>query len=489
MISLSLQSFKQYEKEGYWMDKKSLVAFMKENEGKYVEVSSKIWKNPQIGFNETFASQLQKEVLQQAGFQIQSNIGDVETAFIAQFGNGSPIIGILGEFDALPGLSQQIDPTFNPVEANGPGHGCGHNLLGTAGVEAVISTKKYMEENNIQGTIRYYGCPAEELLSGKTYMARAGAFDDLDLVYTWHPGNFGMTTNLSMQALSSVEYFFKGRTAHAAAAPHLGRSALDAVELTNVGANYLREHVPDGSRIHYQITNGGLAPNVVPEDASVLYFLRGKNRAEVDDLLRRLNLVANGAAMMTETSVTSQITAGCYDTLPNMTLNEVMYENAQLLPEIEYSAEEEQFAKTLEENIDPAVVASTKANIGQFGGDASQPLIRGFKHIPQLFRMSMPGSSDIGDVSWITPMGQVIAPCSTASVQLHTWQATAVFGSSIGMKGMHMAAQIMALSTIDALEKPEIIEKAKQEFEKNSAGIAYKSAIPDDVHPPKPEFV
>lgn len=289
MISFSLQSFKQYEKEGYWMDKKSLVAFMKENEEKYVEVASKIWKNPQIGFNETFASQLQKEVLHQAGFQIQSNIGDVETAFIAQFGNGSPIIGILGEFDALPGLSQQIDPAFNPVKANGPGHGCGHNLLGTAGVEAVISTKKYMEENNIQGTIRYYGCPAEELLSGKTYMARAGAFDDLDLVYTWHPGNFGMTTNLSMQALSSVEYFFKGRTAHAAAAPHLGRSALDAVELTNVGANYLREHVPDGSRIHYQITNGGLAPNVVPEDASVLYFLRGKNRAEVDDLLRRVN--------------------------------------------------------------------------------------------------------------------------------------------------------------------------------------------------------
>ncbi|WP_139991771.1 amidohydrolase, partial [Kurthia sp. Dielmo] len=278
------------------MSKQQLFDAMTASQQQFASIAKDIWDHPQLGYSERYASTLQQQTLKEAGFHVSTNIGEVETAFVAECGSGSPIIGILGEFDALPGLSQAVSPTLEPLEKDAPGHGCGHNLLGTAGLEAVIALKKYMEEHHIDGTLRYYGCSAEELLSGKTFMARAGVFDDLDLVYTWHPGTFNMTTNLSMQALSSVEFFFHGRTAHAAAAPHLGRSALDAVELTNVGANYLREHVPDGSRIHYQITNGGLAPNVVPDNASVLYFLRGKNRAEVDDLLRRLHLVAEGAA-------------------------------------------------------------------------------------------------------------------------------------------------------------------------------------------------
>lgn len=468
------------------MSKQQLFDAMTASQQQFASIAKDIWDHPQLGYSERYASTLQQQTLKEAGFCVSANIGEVETAFVAECGSGSPIIGILGEFDALPGLSQAVSPTLEPLEKDAPGHGCGHNLLGTAGLEAVIALKKYMEEHHIEGTLRYYGCSAEELLSGKTFMARAGVFDDLDLVYTWHPGTFNMTTNLSMQALSSVEFFFHGRTAHAAAAPHLGRSALDAVELTNVGANYLREHVPDGSRIHYQITNGGLAPNVVPDNASVLYFLRGKNRAEVDDLLRRLHLVAEGAAMMTETTVTAEIKAGCYDTLPNLTLNEVMYDNAQLLPDISYTAEEQAFARTLQQNIDPSVVAGSKASMAQMGFQETTDLAQGFQHIPQMFRIPMPGSSDIGDVSWITPMGQIMTTCAPSAVQLHTWQATASFGSSIGMKGMHLAAQIMAGAALDSFTNPDIIQKAREEFDRNRAGITYKPAIPDDVKPPQP---
>lgn len=468
------------------MTKQQLFNDMDDNARLFATMAKDIWDHPQLGYEEIYASSLQQETLREAGFKITTNIGDVETAFIAEIGYGKPVIGILGEFDALPGLSQSAEPSLNPLVQNGPGHGCGHNLLGTAGVEAIIALKKNLLENNIQGTIRYYGCPAEELLSGKTYMARAGVFDDLDIVYTWHPGTFGMTANLSMQALSSIEFSFHGRTAHAASAPHLGRSALDAVELTNVGANYLREHVPDGSRIHYQITNGGLAPNVVPDEASVLYFLRGKNRAEVDDLLRRLQLVANGAAMMTETTVTYEIKAGCYDTLPNMTLNEIMFANAQEIEPLSYTDEELAFAKELQNNIDASVVAGSRAAMAQLGIMNEDDLVAGFHHIPQTFRMTMPGSSDIGDASWIAPMGQVMTVCAPASVQLHTWQATASFGTSIGMKGMHQAAKIMAGSVYDSLQNPEIIEKARAEFDKNRAGVEYVPAIPSEVQPPKP---
>ena len=466
--------------------KQQLFTWLKENELVFNNMAKQIWDHPQLGYEETFASALQKEFLQDEGFRITSPVGGVQTAFIAEWGSGSPIIGFLGEFDALPGLSQTTSPDFSPIVENGPGHGCGHNLLGTAGVEAVVALKETMQVNNITGTIRYYGCPAEELLSGKTFMARDGVFNDLDIVYTWHPGSFNMTANFSMQALTAIEFFFQGRTAHAAGAPHLGRSALDGVELTNVGANYLREHVPDGSRIHYQITNGGLAPNVVPEKASVYYYIRGANRPAVDDILRRLILVAQGAAMMTETSVTWEIKAGCYDSLPNLTLNELMFKQWAEVEPLTFTEEENEFAAKLQANLDPSVLASSNAQLRGLGGIAEGPLLTSNYHVPQLFRMSMPGSSDLGDVSWIVPLGQVMTTCSPHGTQVHTWQATAAFGTSIGMKGMHYAAVAMAGAALDSLLDPTIIEKAKAEFASLSAGHEYKPGIPDEVAPPHP---
>ncbi|MEH7097105.1 amidohydrolase [Neobacillus vireti] len=464
------------------MSKNTLLEWMNQNEERFTEVAQKIWENPQVGYEETFASQLQQKILMEAGFTIKSNIGGIPTAFIAEYGTTKPIIGILGEFDALPGLSQQISSVRNPVVQKGPGHGCGHNLLGTAGVEAVIALKEQMEAEMLPGTIRYYGCPAEELLSGKTFMARVGVFNDLDCSLTWHPGTNNLAANYSMQALTAIEFFFSGRTSHAGAAPHLGRSALDAVELMNVGANYLREHVPDGSRIHYQITNGGMAPNIVPEAASVYYFLRGENRDQVDELTERLIKIAQGATLMTETSVKWQIKSGCYDTLPNETLNDLMHQQAESIGQMTYTLEEETFAIELRQTVDPSVLAAAKQ---QALGADDKLLDPGFYNDKKNFGKTMGGSSDVGDVSWITPLGQVMTTCAPLGVQLHTWQATASFGSSIGMKGMHYAAKLMALSAYELLiDKEGILEKAKAEFTTNTKGETYKPGIPAMVQPP-----
>nr|WP_066305168.1 amidohydrolase [Bacillus sp. FJAT-29814] len=465
------------------MGKSNISKWIDENEAKFTDVAKQIWNHPEVGYCEIFASALQIKTLEEAGFRVTSGVGDVPTAFVAEYGKGNPIIGILGEFDALPGLSQQATPNYVPVVPNGPGHGCGHNLLGTAGLEAVIALKERIDAEILEGTIRYYGCPAEELLSGKTFMARAGVFNDLDCALTWHPGTTNMTVNFRTQALTAIEFYFSGRTSHAGAAPHLGRSALDAVELMNVGANYLREHVPDGTRIHYQITNGGMAPNIVPEHASVYYFLRGADRKQVNELEERLIKVAQGAAMMTETSVRWEIKSGCYDTLPNETLNELMYTQARAAGPMAFTEEEEKFAEELRQTVDPTVLAAAMQQATS--ADANKILDTGFYHNKKHFGITMGGSSDVGDVSWIVPMGQIMTTCVPLGVQFHTWQATASVGSSIGMKGMHYAAKIMALSAYELLLDQEgILEKAKAEFVASTNGVSYKPGVPANIKPP-----
>ncbi|GLX69702.1 amidohydrolase [Paenibacillus glycanilyticus] len=462
------------------MSKQNIQNWIESNADVFTEMATRIWENPEVGYTENFASALQAETMEKEGFRITRHVGEVSTAFVAEYGKGKPIIGILGEFDALPGLSQEIGFTESPIVKDGPGHGCGHNLLGTAGVEAAIALKQVMAAEGFTGTIRYYGCPAEELLSGKTYMARAGAFDDLDSVLTWHPGAMNMTATFRSQALIAVEFYFSGRTAHAGAAPHQGRSALDAVELTNVGANYLREHVPDGSRIHYTITNGGLAPNIVPDKASVYYFLRGKNRGEVDHLLERLIKVAQGAAMMTETSVDWGIKAGCYDTLPNVALNDLMFDQFALIEPLSFTEEEYKFAEQLQSSVDPGVREISMKMFPTSGilpTDALNP--------KQFYGITFGGSSDIGDASWITPMGQIMTTCSPNGIAPHTWQATSAFGSSIGMKGMHHAAKVMALAAYDLLLNTDgILDKARLEFAESTKGHTYSTGIPMDVKPP-----
>ena len=445
--------------------KETILDWLEQNKEIYTKMAQDIWDHPQTAYEETYASELQQSELLKHGFTVQANIGDIKTAFVAEYGNSSPIIGILGEFDALPGLSQKAIPTKEEIVKNGPGHGCGHNLLGTAGVEAVIALKEVMEKEGLTGTIRYYGCPAEEVLNGKTYMAKAGVFDDLDIVLTWHPMSANRPVNEPMQSMVSVKFHFTGKPAHAAAAPEAGRSALDSVELMNIGVQFLREHVPDGTRMHYTIVDGGEVPNIVPEKATVWYFLRGRSKDDVEYLLHRVKNIAKGAALMNETEVESEILAFCYDTLPNDTLNKLMVENVLASKPLEYTEEEQKFVRQLAKTLPTA------------GKSIEELLPTSMEFKPYDPERITPGSSDVGDVSWIAPTGFITTTCAPVGTALHSWQATASFGTQIGYKGMHLAASSMALTAYDLLKNNDLVKQAKEEFDKRRNGKVYKPAF------------
>ena len=282
--------------------KQDVIRWLEENQAVFTRMSDEIWDHPEIALKEFHASRLQAEALEDEGFRITWGSGGMPTAFIAEWGSGKPVIGILGEYDALKNLSQKSQPTQEPIVPGGLGHGCGHHLLGTGGLAAAVAIKRWLQAGEITGTVRYYGCPAEEILAGKVYMARDGAFDDLDAALNFHPGSINTTSKGSMVALNNLKFRFFGKAAHAGASPHMGRSALDAVELMNVGVNYLREHVPTTTRMHYVITHGGDLPNIVPAVAEVWYFVRAPERAQVDAVTDRVRKVAQGAALMTETT-------------------------------------------------------------------------------------------------------------------------------------------------------------------------------------------
>jgi aminobenzoyl-glutamate utilization protein B len=447
------------------MSKETIIDWIENNKHTYTAMAQNIWDKPQLAYQEEYASSLQMNALKQAGFSIKEKVNGIDTAFIAEYGQGTPVIGILGEFDALPGLSQKPIPEKEEMTKNGPGHGCGHNLLGTAGVEAVIALKEKMDAESLQGTIRYYGCPAEEVLSGKTYMAKAGVFDDLDCALTWHPMTSNAAMYKSMQSMVSIKFHFKGKPAHAAASPESGRSALDSVEIMNIGVNYLREHVPDGTRMHYTITDGGQAPNIVPETATVWYFLRASSKEEVEKILLRVKDIAKGSALINDTEVESELLAFPYETLPNNPLNELMYLNMLESNPLVYTEEEQRFAEKLAKTLPSA------------GKPVEELLPASISYKPYK-AASMPGSSDVGDVSWIAPMGMITTTCAPKGTALHSWQATASFGTEIGYKGMHLAASSMALTAYDLLiNKDNILEKAKETFNELRGGKVYEAGI------------
>ncbi|MNH95877.1 p-aminobenzoyl-glutamate hydrolase subunit B [compost metagenome] len=465
------------------MSKKHIVDWIDHNQASFDHLADQIWAHPELAYEERFASEAQIEVLKDAGFRITRDVGGIRTAFIAEKGSGTPVIGIIGEFDALPGLSQRVGVTPGPIVHNGAGHGCGHNLLGTAGVEAAIAVMDRLLTEGLSGTVRYYGCPAEEVLSGKTFMARDGVFDDLDAALTWHPGSSNLAVSAGTSALTSIELHFHGRAAHAGAAPHLGRSALDAVELMNVGANYLREHVPDGSRIHYTITDGGIVPNIVPDHASVWYFLRGANREHVDGLLERLLNIARGAALMTETTVKWEIKAGAYDFKPNETLNDLLVKQWEEAGPLVFTDEELEWAVSLTDSLDSAALRQARLQQERLGLGEEGILPTGFATWKPV-GVTLGGSTDLGDVSWITPVGTITTTCAPVGVQVHTWQATASFGSSIGRKGMQYAAKLIALAAYELITNEESLSRAKEEFRQATLHHKYVPAIPSDVLPP-----
>jgi aminobenzoyl-glutamate utilization protein B len=426
-----------------------LISAIDTKSAHYSDLARQIWSFAEVGYQEEKSSALLASELEGAGFKVMRGVAGIPTAFVAEFGSGKPVVAILGEFDALPGLSQEASPLQKAIVANAAGHGCGHNLFGVASAAAAIAIKDWMAANRITGTVRYYGTPAEEGGSGKVYMVRDGLFRDADAVIAWHPGDSNDINGTTSLANVTGKFRFRGVSAHAAAAPERGRSALDGVEALNVMVNMMREHVPQETRIHYVITNGGRAPNVVPDFAEVYYYARHADMKILDEVWERILKAAEGAALGTGTTVDFEITGSVYPILLNETLAKVMYKRLQQVGGVRYSAEEEAFAKTLQQSLgaqaQPLETARTIAS-WEFGGSGI-------------------ASTDVADVSWNVPTVQIRAATWVPGTAAHSWQAVAASGMSIGAKGMMVAAKTMALTAADLFTTPATIAAAKAEME------------------------
>jgi aminobenzoyl-glutamate utilization protein B len=465
------------------------VTYLNENYRRFADLARAIWERPEIGLQETFASQTIAEQLEAAGFSITWGVGQMPTAFVASWGEGRPIIGILGEYDALPSLSQDATPERKELVPGGPGHGCGHNLYGVGALGATLAMQQAMQAEGIQGTIRYYGCPAEETLTGKTYMARDGVFDDLDASITWHPGYANTVwSNGSSLAMNSFKVHFHGAAAHGAAAPHMGRSALDGAMLMDVGVNYLREHIIQDARIHSVITNGGEAPNVVPPEATIWYYVRAPRRDQVEAIYERMLKCAEGAALMTNTTYDIEFMTGCYELLPNGVISNIMLEKMEALGGIEFSHDEMAFARELQATIDPAIIEMSRehtlsmAAAGTTADDIGDVLCERVIRPSEEFRI-MHGSTEVGDVSQITPTGNLLTCCHPLGSPGHSWQITASSGAEIGFKGMDFAAKAMALTGLELLVNKAALDSAQQEFQKATGGRKYVTPLPEDAVP------
>ncbi|RRQ47639.1 amidohydrolase [Maribacter algicola] len=437
--------------------KKDVLKSLDQKSESYGEISQEIWNLAEMGYQEVKSSALLQKTLEEAGFTIETGVAGIPTAFIAEYGSGSPVVAIMGEYDALPGLSQEA--VAEKKSAGGAaGHACGHHLFGTASTAAAIATKDWMVANNKQGTIRFYGTPAEEGGSGKVYMVRAGLFNDVDIALHWHPGAQNASNAGAALANKSAKFRFHGFSAHAAAAPEQGRSALDGVEAMNMMVNMMREHVPSDARIHYVITSGGKAPNVVPDFAEVYYYARHAKRDVVIDIFDRIVKAAEGAAMGTGTTVDYEMIGGTHELLPNLTLQKVMFDNLTEVGGFDYTPEEKEFADKIAKSMGKNQAdISVAQNIQPYKTEAKPG-----------------GSTDVGDVSFTVPTVGMSAATWVPGTPAHSWQAVAAGGTSIGKKGMMVAAKTLTLTAIDIFSDKKLVEAAKAEFlEKRGADFKY----------------
>jgi aminobenzoyl-glutamate utilization protein B len=448
-----------------------IVQLVESNAAQFSAVSKTIWNYAELGYHEQKSSTLLQHELQAAGFEVKAGVADEPTAFVASYGHGSPVIGIMGEFDALPGLSQAATPDRNPLVDGAPGHGCGHNLLGSGAALAVVALKGYMERNHVAGTLRYYGTPAEEGGDGKVYMIQAGLFRDVDVVLHWHPSNENVVADGGALSLNSARFLFHGVAAHAALAPERGRSALDAVMLMGNGIEFLREHVPSNTRMHYVITKGGEAPNIVPATAELYLLARNPSLQVLSGIWDRILKVAQGAALMTETTLEVKDIGGDANLLPNEALAKVAQRNLEEVGGIHYTAEEKQFAEQLQRSL-------PEGGAGDLDSAAAVlPLRRPDPNAPA-------ASTDAGDVSWNVPTIGFGTATFVPGVVAHTWQAAACAGMSIGQRGMVAAAKVLAITAADLFSNPQLVADAKADFQHETAGKVYKSVIPLGQKPP-----
>ncbi|VXB04828.1 p-aminobenzoyl-glutamate hydrolase subunit B [Maribacter litoralis] len=442
---------------------KDILKKLEQKSDEYGNIAQNIWEFAEMGYQEEKSSSLLQQTLKDAGFTIKTGVAGIPTAFVAEYGSGSPVIAILGEYDALPGLSQKAVAEKESAGA-AAGHACGHHLFGTASTAAAISTKEWLEANKSKGTIRFYGTPAEEGGSGKVYMVREGLFNDVDIAIHWHPGSQNAASAGAALANKSAKFRFHGISAHAAGSPEKGRSALDGVEAMNLMINMMREHIPQEARIHYVITAGGKAPNVVPDFAEVYYYARHNRRDVVIDIFDRMVKAAEGAALGTGTTMDYEMIGGTHELLPNLTLQKLMHDNLSEVGGIEYTDEEKAFADKI-----AVTLGQEKADL------ATAKDIQPYKTEARAY-----GSTDVGDVSFTVPTVGFGTATWVPGTPAHSWQAVAAGGTSIGRKGMMVAAKTLTKTAIDLFKDKKLVETAKEEFiEKRGANFEYIPLLGD----------
>ena len=465
--------------------KEIATGWISENESRIIEVSDALWEFAELGLLEFKSAALLAEEFEKAGFTTQKGVAGMPTAFVATYGSGRPVIGVMGEYDALSGLSQKPIPRKEPLMEGAPGHGCGHNIHGASGMAGAMAAKVAMEERGVQGTIKFFGCPAEESASGKVFMVRDGVFDGVDAVLSHHPSSMNTASLRSSLANNSVKFHFHGRTSHAAGSPEAGRSALDGVELMSVGTNYLREHIIQEARMHYVIEEGGGQPNVVPGYARVWYLVRAPERDQLESIYKRVLDIAKGAALMSDTKLEVEFIKGVYNKVPSKTLSEIVVSNMRGTGAPEYTDEDMEFAREIAKTIPLEQKRNSLRKSKRPGWE---------KLVDVLMDRSIPdpwsegetsyGSTDVSDVSWQAPTMEFSTATCVLGTPGHSWQFVAQNKVGLGHKSLIFAAKVIATSAIDLLTKPDLLKKAKDEHAKRTRGRVYKSPIPPEVKPP-----
>ena len=448
--------------------KKEVGGFIDEKNELLINVSDKIWEYAEIALLEYESSKLLEEILESEGFAVEKDVAGLPTAFVATYGSGSPVLGILAEYDALPGLSQDDKPFKQELEKEGAGHGCGHNLFGAGSLGAALGLKEVMEKHSLKGTLRLYGCPAEEDIGGKLYMAREGLFDDLDVCLAWHPDYETSVDVDGSQAIDDLKIEFFGKTSHAAFDPWMGISALDAVEMMTFGINLLREHVKPSVRIHYVITEGGKVPNIVPEYAKVWLWVRDSDRAGVKDVVHKIEKIIEGAAIATGTTSKIHYLGSYHEMLVNIRGSEVMQKNLEMIGSPTYTDDEEKYARRIQK----------EAGVEEKGMRSE------IKELEEPPKDPVGGSTDVAEVSWIAPTLHLSTACAPYGIPWHSWAVVASSKHPIGYKGMIMAAKVMAMTGLDFLLDPVALDEIKKEFKEKTKDYTYKSGIPPDQKPP-----
>ena len=471
MAAVSLGAMAQ-KKGKISKNKQAVISSVDRHQAEFIEMSDQIWSFEEVAFEEAQSSEVLSSYAESQGFTVERGVADIPTAFVATYGSGAPVIGILGEFDALPGLSQKTIPMKDPRNVGGAGHGCGHNLFGVASLGAAVTIKELIEQGKLQGTVKFFGTPAEEKFFGKLWMAREGLFNDLDVCFDWHPG---ATTKSGVQSsLALVDFIveFYGQAAHASSDPWNGRSASDALELYATGINFYREHIKPTVRIHYHIQDGGKVVNVVPDYAKIWTRVRDTKREGMDVVWKQVERIAEGAAIMANVDYKISLVSGVHEIVVNRTGGEKMQQNLEYLGEIEYTEEEQEFAYGIQR-------ATGKPELGM--DSKIRPMEETLEH-------PMGGSTDVGDVSWLVPVIRMSATTAPKDTPWHSWAVVACGGMSIGHKGMVQASKALAMTMVDVFESAKLREEIKAEFLERKGDYEYQGILPPGP-PPIPDFM